>query len=264
MSLIAWPANQTPGTIPPVQLVQNTFRDVFLLVGRGADGVIMDGSDTIQRRSAIFSNLNPHRGQASSELPPEKPGFKTLFSCFDAAWWNWYHWNVLALPRLALAARRLPPAVPLAVPAEIMRLPAWRDALHALDLGERILALEPGRYPVGQLHILQTTTPTPTDIVYLDAFHSAVPVPDLPQTRLIAIRRAGNARLDAAEQGALGSVATKFGMEHVDLAEHSFEAQRAMFAGAALVVAAHGSALANLMHCRPGTRVLELKPSARW
>ncbi|HTD37652.1 MAG TPA: glycosyltransferase 61 family protein [Candidatus Limnocylindrales bacterium] len=43
--------------------------------------------------------------------------------------------------------------------------------------------------------------------------------------------------------------------------ENDVEGQMKTFASAAVVVAAHGAALANLVFCRPGTRVLELIPT---
>jgi len=53
----------------------------------------------------------------------------------------------------------------------------------------------------------------------------------------------------------------RYGFEPVESGRMLFEEQVRLFASAGIIVAPHGAGLANLMFCRPGTKVLEFFPA---
>jgi capsular polysaccharide biosynthesis protein len=53
-------------------------------------------------------------------------------------------------------------------------------------------------------------------------------------------------------------VLAPFGFDVIDPGELSFREQVELFSQASVVIAPHGAALANLVFCRPATRILEI------
>jgi capsular polysaccharide biosynthesis protein len=71
------------------------------------------------------------------------------------------------------------------------------------------------------------------------------------------VSRARAASRRVANEDEVWSVLRGFGFSRVELEDLAFERQAALFASAEWVVGPHGAGLANLVFCRPGTRVLE-------
>jgi capsular polysaccharide biosynthesis protein len=79
--------------------------------------------------------------------------------------------------------------------------------------------------------------------------------------RRIYISRAGVALRRVKNETALVEMLSRYGFESHDPGRIPFSEQAALFQSADVIVAPHGAALANLMFCRPGTRVLEFFPA---
>jgi capsular polysaccharide biosynthesis protein len=83
-----------------------------------------------------------------------------------------------------------------------------------------------------------------------------------------SLRRLYVSREDATERRMLNedeimSVLSRLGFEKVTLGSKSFLEQSALFSDAAVIVAPHSASLANLVFCRPGTKVLDVIPRGR-
>jgi capsular polysaccharide biosynthesis protein len=78
---------------------------------------------------------------------------------------------------------------------------------------------------------------------------------DMPR-RIFIARPAG--RRGARNPAALAATLDRFGIVPVRLETLDCAAQIALFAGAELVVGAHGAGLANIVFCPPGARVVEV------
>jgi hypothetical protein len=78
--------------------------------------------------------------------------------------------------------------------------------------------------------------------------------------RRLYITRGPKARRQPLNEAGVASFFEAAGFKVVDLSDLSVAEQRGLFRRAEIVVASHGAALANLVFCRPGTRVLEIFP----
>ncbi len=77
--------------------------------------------------------------------------------------------------------------------------------------------------------------------------------------RLLVVRGAVSARQLINEQAVAEQLA-RHGFERLSMDGLSVAEQAGLFGAAEAVVAVHGAALANLIFCRPGTRIIELVP----
>lgn len=91
-----------------------------------------------------------------------------------------------------------------------------------------------------------------------DRILGAVGVGASPPCRRLLIDRSDAPKRRIRNLPALRTVLDAFGLEVVQLAGLSLAAQARLFHDAELIVANHGAALANLVFCRPGTRVLQV------
>lgn len=85
---------------------------------------------------------------------------------------------------------------------------------------------------------------------------------DTPADELLYITRKDAGLRDVPNEGDIVAVVKRFGGRTVSLDELPVREQARLFAGARCLVTAHGSALANLVFCRPGTAIVELAAPA--
>ena len=182
---------------------------------------------------------------------------------------NYYHWSAQALPAIDLSIRHLQLASPdtpiqLALPP----LRPWHmESLQALGYGDiPRLELDPAR----QYHLPRA--------VYCDILNGGMSfalskaaaetgqrirqalAPKGPPRRAIYIARTDAWQRRLRNEAAMIELAGRFGLETVVPGNLSFQEQVTTFAGARLVVGAHGAGLSNVAYCRPGTVVYELVP----
>ncbi|SMF21231.1 Capsular polysaccharide biosynthesis protein [Tistlia consotensis] len=220
----------------------------------GDDGLIGDLSQEIGRRAGEHSLF------ASLRLPPPRRVEGTLFSLATPSADNYYHWLFEALPRLRLLEEA-------GLPADRIYArwaqPFQRETLALLGVGEeRILAAGPDRHlaPDRLLQPTRIQAPTPWAVELLRRAilptDTGAPAPGAPR-RLFITRNRGRYRRLLNEAEVLARLAP-LGFTALPLEGRSVVEQARLFAGAELIVAPHGAALANLAFCAPGARVVEL------
>jgi capsular polysaccharide biosynthesis protein len=79
----------------------------------------------------------------------------------------------------------------------------------------------------------------------------------------IYISRRDSRKRTLANETELEAMLTDQGFDVVSLGGLAFEDQVRLFRNAELIVSPHGAGLANVIFCRPGTRLLELMPAVR-
>ena len=171
---------------------------------------------------------------------------------------NHAHWLTAHLPKLALLRER----------GELgaLVLPAERSA--AIDASLRRLGIEPAEHPqlptgavlaVGELTLLETDRFRP-ELLRL-ARDAMVGLEAAGPRRVLVSRRSARGRR-LVDEAAVAAVLAGHGFEPVEMERMDLDAQVALMAGAEAVVAPHGAGLANILFCRPGTKVLEIADPA--
>ncbi len=175
---------------------------------------------------------------------------------------NFYHWLVEVAPRAA--------AVELAGLDVAGYLVDHRHGYQRRVL--ELLGIPPSRWiqPHAGLHLSADQVlwvSQPLGILlrhFVRTLAAAIELPEQPaQTRRLFIsrRRAVHRRL--INERELEQALERLGFESVCLEDMPFERQAALMREASLVVAVHGSALANAMFASPGTRIVEIYPQRR-
>ncbi|WP_158283995.1 glycosyltransferase 61 family protein [Azospirillum sp. TSO22-1] len=179
---------------------------------------------------------------------------------------NYYHWMLENLTRVQVVRdfgiddRTLQYAVEGRPTSMVV------ETLGALGIDrDRILFLPPRVHRFRSLLVPSMLVPesrmAPRSIRFLRAALPAAPHPDLPR-RIYVSRKDATMRRVANEAEILERL-KPFGVVDVSLSAMPPARQRALFAGAELVVGPHGAGFANLAFCRPRTPVVELSPH-RW
>jgi hypothetical protein len=175
---------------------------------------------------------------------------------------NYAHCLLQSVPRLDLLRRAF-------------GLEADRFLLNAAAPGATVEALEILAIPADRLHLVPArgapayrcetlraaTSPYVNDfgISWTAAFLNELFLPEPPDSnsRRIYVRRGVSKRAVLNEEEVLALLAPA-GFEAITMDGRSIGEQAAIFASAAVIVATHGAALANLVFSRPGTAVIEL------
>jgi capsular polysaccharide biosynthesis protein len=79
----------------------------------------------------------------------------------------------------------------------------------------------------------------------------------------IYVSRRDSAKRPLSNEAEVEQALASLGFSIVTLTGLTFDDQVRLFRGARLIVSPHGAGLANVIFCRPGTRVMELMPSLR-
>ena len=234
----------------------------------GATGAVMDSN------SRLVIELSPYGKRSPVERPWDHPVFYRFTNCkrrkvpgtsvllANPNGGVYFHWLLELFPRLGLlkAHDLLPPDFCCLVSQTGGFV---TDSLRAAGVPpERIHVLEPGfQYHVERL--LTTSDLFPQGMITTfapwlrETFVGAEP--KLPQeTPLIYITRRDNGLRTVEDEAELITIVEELGGEVVALEGMDVRKQAALFNTSRCIVAAHGSALANLVFCRPGTRILEL------
>jgi len=221
--------------------------------------LLLDASAHLRLRSPL-----EHRAFTSYLVaPPRKrlPGRVAVLAAAGAG--NYFHWMLEALPRLGLLERaglRLGDIDRFVVPR--CRLAALDESLAMLGIGpERIVRA--GKWANIEAEELVVVSlagglgyPTGESASFLRERIGGAAPRDRASPARILVERPGRRRFANAED--VRRVAAAAGVVPVQLEGRTLAQQAALFAGAELVVAAHGAALTNLAFCAPGTQVIEI------
>lgn len=262
-----------------IRLVRQS--DVFVSMARFTEGSVFDRSGV--RRGMAFLQTAP--GDCARWLASDPGGVRVDAGAMDSAPYvdasclvffngnlhNYYHWVAEALPGLDLLTRALGPdsrrRVLLPASRHVHAVFDHRRVLAAVGLDAQVEDVAADLVRVREAIWLDSDLVQTMPVPHLDDFRRGVATryrtPTAGRRRRLLIRRRGPQRsiANAAEvEGALSAL----GFESVMLEGMDIEEQIAMFRNAEFVVGAHGAGLANLLFCDPGTRVVELMPSAEF
>lgn len=234
----------------------------------GATGAVMTSS----RRLVV--ELSPYGKRSPVERPWDHPVFYQFKSCkvrtldgtsvllANPNGSVYFHWILELFPRLGLLeAHGL-------LPSEFRCLVSktssfMTDSLRAAGVPtEKIEVLDPSfQYHVERLLTTSDLFPQGMAATLAPWLQKTFlgRESSIPQTKpLIYITRRDNGLRTVEDEAALITIVEELGGEVVTLEGMEVRMQATLFHTAHCIVAAHGSALANLVFCRPGTRVLEL------
>jgi hypothetical protein len=206
------------------------------------------------RRTSFVYSLTLHRA-------PKPLKGVTLNLCSAHAATNFCHWLLDAMSRLELFHRcgfRFEEVDQILVPHFPGATAAW--VLANLNLPKSKLIFPAVRDQFLCETLLQPSYPGfvasyPPWVV--DFYRRHFPPPNVNQTRLLYIPRKGKRGL--VNEAAVEKELEKRGFEAFEPAGQTD--LHVKLADVSRIVGVHGAALANLVFCRPGTRVLELLPS---
>lgn len=91
--------------------------------------------------------------------------------------------------------------------------------------------------------------------------HYGIPEHPSGGGRRIYLSREGAAIRRVTNEPAIVAMLSRYGFESIEPGSIPFKQQAELFRSADIIVGPHGAALANLIFCRPGTRVLEFFPA---
>ena len=254
--------------LPTLTLNHCVIENGYFMLWPGVDGVLFhaDGrplAETVNYCGA--DNLPPiERLVAGAHRLP----YNDVLVCVDSVWRNWYHWLILSLSRIFIgqqfgAHTMLPDYAKwhdVGWPATFTHR-SWSQSFAALQ--NTPSRRQPGAYTAPRIHTVLINNQEPALIACMPGFDAAfAPIrqslPITAKPRRIFIVRRDTERLSTTEAIQLAAAADARGFVPVDLAEIDFKSQATLFANADAIIAAHGAGLANLVFCRPGTRVLEI------
>ncbi len=99
------------------------------------------------------------------------------------------------------------------------------------------------------------------DVAGLFLKHYGIAERSSGEGKRLYLSRQSAALRQTRNEPALVQMLSRYGFEAVDTGRMPFREQARLFASADVIVAPHGAALANLMFCRPGTKMLEFFPA---
>ena len=214
---------------------------------------------------AVFHN--PKYALAQILLPHRNPRAHHRDGFFLGGPWvhNYYNTLIGYLPRLALLDRLQDGADLPVIAMETGPVARIQEALEALERRNPIVRLGAGVHRFERL-VLPHRIAAPRDISEMtEAFFDQALKPALlgarrpdRATRRLYISRHDTAVRRIANETDLAAALARLGFEILSLAGRTLAEQAALFDAAAVIVAPHGASLANLIFCRPGTRVLEV------
>lgn len=163
------------------------------------------------------------------------------------------HWLLEELPRwLALRADDAE-----AVIANIAA-PFIREVLSAGAFPQRVIPVARHRhFECESLVIPRLSEPNADLIATLNAHARTQPIPRVAFGEKLYITREGARRRRVSNEAELWPRLAVLGFVKLRLEDLSWREQTAAFSAAKVVVGPHGAGLANLVFCRPGTRVVE-------
>jgi hypothetical protein len=174
---------------------------------------------------------------------------------------GFYHWFLDALPRLALL-EAFPPDTRILVPAGLRQYQL--DSLRMLGLEGRYRQTSEQHIIAENFYFSSPTAMTGTFDPYAVGFLRRALLPHRDQkfswSKQIYVRRVGAGRGIVNEAEVLAFFERR-GWAIIDTERLTLAEQIQVFAEAEHICTLHGAALANLVWCRPGCRVLEMVAS---
>jgi capsular polysaccharide biosynthesis protein len=194
--------------------------------------------------------------------PRRRTGCMALLSC--AIPYNYYHWLIEALPRLALYDRAGIAADRFYAP---MRYRFQRESLQLAGIAPgQIERATPNSHVVADRVAassvsLMNSARWKTDFLYR-RFTRSLDAAVAPSLRVFVSRRRRGKRTVVNDNDVFRAL-QPLGFRRYDLETMTFAEQVRLFFNAACVVGPHGAGLSNIVFCRPGTKVVEVNTPYR-
>lgn len=236
-------------TVPDATVL---LRDGMFII-HGADGEAVDL--TAQRPNAAL--------MAEAAAAPIVGEIGPVFLVNNMGMRNYAHWCLDILPQLAIGATQYPEAR--LVVQELAERRFMRQTLAEYGFDPAILtSLPAGRYRTSSVTLLSASV-TPTFRHALQFGNRAYARhlldrsrPGPSRDRRLYIDRPPSQRRTVVNRVEFAALLDRHGFETLDPGTLPVAQQAELFRQASHIVGLHGAALANLMHCRAGTRVLEV------
>jgi hypothetical protein len=189
---------------------------------------------------------------------------------FKAGWYtslnsptsyNFFHWVMECLPRLAVLEEYVKLFDGFIVPAQMQ--PFHHESLKAIGIDAHCLIAASSRSHLKLEHFFATdysardNPPAWLHLWYKKKFIQPFNVKVKPGRR-IYVSRADAVYRKALNGEEIERMVSAFGFEIITLSQMSFLEQAAVFYSSDVIVAEHGSGLANLVFCREETKVIEI------
>lgn len=280
-------AAPTSPASPPLR--HRVLEDVDFWITPGIDGVLFRDGAVIEDSLRFIRPVNaPRERKRGRDITPPRASdlrgeFPEAFLAVDPGWPNYFHWLLLHVPLLRAAGAFVDPRVPallaryedhVAVPRPVaFARSVFDQSLEGIAPPRPLQFLAPGAYRARRLHRLDVDSPQRADLIFTAPVWQAIqelarqlrgePEPGAPRRLYLTRRSAARRELDESADRALQPLLAREGLTPVSLDGRSLADQARLFAGAEIVIAPHGAALANLIFATPGTRVLELNARVR-
>jgi capsular polysaccharide biosynthesis protein len=188
--------------------------------------------------------------------------------CYPASRF-FFHWMIESLPRMRLLAGYLGLLDGVFVPSPLQ--PFHLESLAAFGISrDRLISLTPNSHYAPERLFVPSVFVRDNPPTWLHKWYKTEFIGQWSLDRVSSgsSRRIYISRSDAPvrrldNEADVAAVLKGHGFETVCLSGKSFSDQAKTFFDADIVVAPHGAGLANVVFCRPGTRVLEIFPP-RW
>lgn len=182
--------------------------------------------------------------------------------CCRETYFNYYHWLMDGLPRLA-ALSHFPSDTRILVPHNLPKF-CW-DALRFLNLEDRVRETSERHLEIDNYFFSSPTAMTGCENPYAIEFLRRNFLPAADQSyhgpQKFYIRRKGKTR-GFHREDSLFEILQQKKWEVIDLEELTFAQQIALFSQARAIIGAHGAGFTNLAWCQPGCVAMELFASS--
>ncbi len=261
--------------IPAIQLQLGLVEDATVIVKSGFDGIILDNTGAAVRETTYYSPVYSNNIESIDievDGPNETCG--DIFVAFDGAWWVYYHWLLSCLGPAGIANKVLPGTTSIAVPdwaacgpkrPHVISRRVFNEVGRVVD-PQRLLNLPDGIFHARRAYFLFVDGGQPSDAalhpLYRDVFSGLRRQTNRPPQSRLFISRGGRdrpSRVTASDERIFDQIMIDYNFKKVSLEDLSFQAQIDRFSDASVIVAPHGSGLANLVFAPPGAKVIELQ-----
>tara|TARA_R100000027_G_scaffold61041_3_gene52145 strand:- start:9366 stop:10484 length:1119 start_codon:yes stop_codon:yes gene_type:complete len=213
-----------------------------------------------------FSKVHLHQANRRNVFPPIQSIEGTVVVLAVAAGGNYFHWLTEALPRICLLEKSGLGSLSDVDSFVINSGPPFiAESLEILGIetGRCIAADWNTHIEARELWVPSLPGVTLNPPAWACEFLRERLLPHRTVSgkgRRLYIRRGQTTRRFVRNEEEIVSLLEDFGFVSIDPGAHSLKDQMGMFAEAEIVIGSHGAALANLLWCKPGTKVLELLP----
>ncbi len=251
------------------------MENATFIIKSGFDGLLLNKSGEIVEETTYYSRIYPKSMDCINiEVDGLARDVGDTFIAFDGAWWVYYHWLLSCLGPAGIANRVLPDSVSIAVPdwaacgprrPSVIARRVFNQVERVVE-PERLMSLPDGVFHARRAYFLFVDGDQPSDAalhpLYRQVFSGLRSQANHPPQSRIFISRGGRDqphRLSASDEKIFDKVIVEYNFKKILLEDLNFQSQIDQFSDASVIVAPHGSGLANLVFASPGAKVIELQ-----